>query len=345
MSDFLIIGGGLAGILTAFNLYRKDRAITINVVDNSFPNAAWKAAAGIINPVSGKRVVKTVNAEEILSRIHQLNNTIHEQTGKMFFHPKPILRIFRDNDELKFWNKKIINTDEYKGWIEDCRNPENLSVPYGSGIIHKGGYLHITGLLHTICELISDRVTFTQTHYSHSNNSANDYTKGSKVLMCYGWEMMYNPLWSFLPFAPFKGEVLTVKMPTQLSDDYILNNGTYFLPINNGTARIGATIEHDTLDYIPTEHAKNHLLDEFYTMSGIIPEIIEHKVGIRPGIEDRYPVIGQHPEHKHIYILNGLGGRGAFYAPYCAALTADLLLNNTETPSMYSVSRYYHRYR
>lgn len=345
MNDFLIIGGGLAGIVTAYNLLLRDNSLTIKIVDNSFDSAAWRVAAGIINPVSGKRIVKTVNAEEILASIVHLNNTLHKQTGETFFHPKPILRVFRDISEQNAWNKKLNNTVEYEDWIEEY-DTAFLHAPYGCGIIKKGGYLDIRGLLKTIMHIIADKVTFHTSVFDANLYNKSNYTKeANKIIMCYGWEMMYNPLWSFLPFAPFKGEVLTVKMPVQLSDNFILNNGTYFLPLHNGTARIGATIEHNQLDYMPTEKAKNKLLQDFFSITGIIPEVIEHKAGIRPGIEDRYPVIGKHPHHNNTFILNGLGGRGAFYAPYCSVLLADFLLSEKEIPAQYSVHRYYHLYR
>ncbi len=345
MKDFLIIGGGLAGILTAYNLLLRDNSLTIKIIDNSFDSAAWRVAAGIINPVSGKRIVKTINAEDILSSIIALNTLLSEQSGKTFFHPKPIIRIFRDNTEQNAWIRKLDNTAEYEEWIEKY-DTSFLHAPYGCGIIKKGGYLDIRGLLKTMMHTIADKVIFQTSTFGANPYNNTHYTKEAQtVIMCYGWEMMYNPLWSFLPFAPFKGEVLTVKIPKQLSDEFILNNGTYFLPLHNGTARIGATIEHNQLDYMPTEKSKNKLLQDFFSMTGIKPEVVDHKAGIRPGIEDRYPVIGRHPHHNNIFILNGLGGRGAFYAPYCSSLLADFLLSEKEIPAQYSVHRYYHLYR
>lgn len=344
MADILIIGGGLAGVLTALNLYRKNESITIEIIDNNFPHAAWKIAAGIINPVSGKRIVKTANIEEILSTLHELNSFVYEKTNTSFFKTKPILRIFRDENELQYWNKKTAREEEYGSWLENTPTPKRIIAPYGCGIINKGGYLDIKGLLSAIRTMISDRVLFTNVPYV-SNQFQKYRNSYDTIIMCYGWEMMSDPLWRFLPFAPFKGEVLTVKMPDSISEQYILNNGTYFLPLGNGTARIGATIEHDELHYKTTEKAKSTLLDDFYAMTGIIPETLAHDTGIRPGIEDRYPVIGKHPEINNLYILNGLGGRGALYSPHCASILSDFFTMGREIPRLYTVDRYYHLYQ
>ncbi len=58
-SDIIIVGGGLAGMLTAFFLLQHDSSIKLTLIDNGFYSAAWRIAAGIINPVAGKRIVKT----------------------------------------------------------------------------------------------------------------------------------------------------------------------------------------------------------------------------------------------------------------------------------------------
>jgi glycine oxidase len=44
-------------------------------------------------------------------------------------------------------------------------------------------------------------------------------------------------------------------------------------------------------------------------------KIIDQIAGVRPTVRDRIPVLGKHPEHKHLYILNGFGSRGVMCAP------------------------------
>ena len=40
--------------------------------------------------------------------------------------------------------------------------------------------------------------------------------------------------------------------------------------------------------------------------------------GIRPTVKDRRPLVGAHPEHKNMFVLNGLGTRGVMIGPYIA---------------------------
>ena len=46
--------------------------------------------------------------------------------------------------------------------------------------------------------------------------------------------------------------------------------------------------------------------------------MVEHVAGIRPTVVDRRPLVGQHPEHKNLYVLNGFGSRGVLIAPYAS---------------------------
>ncbi|HBA65740.1 MAG TPA: FAD-dependent oxidoreductase, partial [Methylococcaceae bacterium] len=54
--DFLIVGQGLAGSLLAFELIQRNAQVM--VVDDGRENAS-EVAAGLINPVTGIRLVKS----------------------------------------------------------------------------------------------------------------------------------------------------------------------------------------------------------------------------------------------------------------------------------------------
>ncbi|HNC64044.1 MAG TPA: FAD-dependent oxidoreductase, partial [Chitinophagales bacterium] len=56
-------------------------------------------------------------------------------------------------------------------------------------------------------------------------------------------------------------------------------------------------------------------------------EVIDEKAGIRPTIKDRRPVLGAHPEHKNMYVYNGMGTKGISLAPY---FSNELILHITE---------------
>ncbi len=43
--------------------------------------------------------------------------------------------------------------------------------------------------------------------------------------------------------------------------------------------------------------------------------------GVRPTVKDRRPLIGTHPMHSQLHVLNGLGTRGVMLGPAMAKAT------------------------
>lgn len=56
-TDYIIVGQGLAGSLIALNLLRRGKSV--RVIDDGHKHAASKVAAGLINPITGRRHVLT----------------------------------------------------------------------------------------------------------------------------------------------------------------------------------------------------------------------------------------------------------------------------------------------
>src|SRR5215204_1571960 len=64
-TEFLIIGQGISGTWLSYYLQKANKSFV--VIDNDQPNSASRVAAGIINPVTGRRIVKTWMIDELLS--------------------------------------------------------------------------------------------------------------------------------------------------------------------------------------------------------------------------------------------------------------------------------------
>src|ERR1039457_4259103 len=73
--DILIIGQGISG--TFLSHYLQQSGASFIVIDESKPNTASKTAAGIINPVTGRRIVKTWMIDELMS----FAQDAHQQIG------------------------------------------------------------------------------------------------------------------------------------------------------------------------------------------------------------------------------------------------------------------------
>src|SRR5687767_8342591 len=109
--DYLIIGQGISGTWLSYYLQKANKSFL--VIDNSQPNSASRIAAGIINPVTGRRIVKTWMIDELLTFLipayQELGNDLGikaiEQKSLIDFHPTPQMKLAFDerlNEHAEF---------------------------------------------------------------------------------------------------------------------------------------------------------------------------------------------------------------------------------------------------
>src|SRR4051812_27653137 len=94
--EFTIVGQGLAGTALGWALLRRER--TVLVVDNERGGAS-RLAAGLITPVTGKRLAKSWRWAELFPAACQFYRAIEAITGERFFHQQPAVRLFANEAE------------------------------------------------------------------------------------------------------------------------------------------------------------------------------------------------------------------------------------------------------
>ncbi|HLV70489.1 MAG TPA: FAD-dependent oxidoreductase, partial [Xanthomarina sp.] len=120
-----------------------------------------------------------------------------------------------------------------------------------------------------------------------------------------------------LPLKESKGELLTIHAP-ELKIDYILKSSVFILPLENDLYHVGATYNWENKTNAITKEGREELLSKLKTFLNCNFEVVNQVAGIRPTVKDRRPLVGRHPEHINLYILNGLGTRGVMIGPYVA---------------------------
>lgn len=101
--DTLIIGQGLAGSLLAWELAHRGERIL--VIDDEHASASSTAAAGLINPVTGQRMVKTVGVDDYLPVAHKRYRALEEILGRELLYDIPMWRLLRHEKERQVWQK------------------------------------------------------------------------------------------------------------------------------------------------------------------------------------------------------------------------------------------------
>ena len=103
---------------------------------------------------------------------------------------------------------------------------------------------------------------------------------------------------------------------------------------------VGSTYEWTDKTNTPTSKAKSQLLEKLELLISCSYEVVNQRAGIRPTVSDRRPLVGCHPNHNRMYVLNGLGTRGVMIAPYVADKLFRFIENNETLDTDIDVNRF-----
>jgi len=323
--DYLIVGHGLAGAALARLLLERGRRIL--VVDREDPAAASRVAAGLVNPVTGMKLVKTRQAEDFLPKATAFYHSWEAILGgKRFYHDRSVWRFFQSAREEEIWEKRR-GSEELAEFVSPLPGhiPSDFLLPQSGGFrVNRAAYLDTRGMLGASRALLHgdgllSEETINLKDVQVGDNSVNwRNVRAQRVIFCEGHSASENPWFSWIPFRHAKGEVLTVSGPSPLQEDVIFNRGKWLLPIGGRRYRAGATYEWQDLNTQPTAAGKEEILEGLRKLVPWEPVVEKHEAGIRPIVADTFPVIGLHPSQPRVGILNGLGSKGVLWAPYFA---------------------------
>jgi glycine/D-amino acid oxidase-like deaminating enzyme len=340
--DFLIIGCGLSGGLLAWELIR--RGSSVFVIDNGSLNAS-QVAAGLINPVTGQRFVKTEDVDRLLPAAKDFYAVLAAAFGRSFLIEKPMRRLFRSETEAANCRKRLYE-DAYRPYIDFSSFSTNGKERFGYVDQKQTGYLDTRPLLIHLREFLHGRNAYCQTAFDHHEVCLDiepgwRNIKPRRIIFCEGFRMRDNSWFAWLPLQPVKGEILTFSHNLGIPDR-ILNDGHWLVPVGSNEVRIGATFDRENLDVRITERAKTELTatgQRFFT--GLqYADLVAHEAGIRPSTADRRPFIGTHPRYSYLHIFNGFGAKGSLSIPWHCRRFADFLLHGEALPEHCDIRRH-----
>ncbi len=345
--DYLIIGQGLAGSLLAFELIQCGCKVAI--VDNGLESAS-QVAAGLINPVTGIRLVKTSGVDEFLPIAKDCYAQLEQLFRQRFYVEKSMFRVLKNAQELSYAQKRLIDPN-YRDYVVDRIETdfENTGIQlssFGYLIQKQTGYLLTAPLLAALkmffiaqnCYHLAD-IDYRDIQIGNAIQWRNIQT--SQLVFCEGYRISHNPWFSWVPFQSVKGEILTLGNQFSLPDA-ILNTGQWLIPLSDQQLRIGASYDRENLDVIPSVAAKNSLIDHFKAHSLDLSNapILKHQAGIRPCTLDKQPVIGRHPKFAQLLLFNGFGSKGSLLIPGYSRHFVAHLLDGIELSSQVNLQRF-----
>lgn len=345
-ADFLIIGQGVAGSVLAWTL--DQRGCSVILADDPGLPSASAVAAGIVNPLTGRKLVRTWKADELFPFLHQFYTGIEQILDVRFFHPKTIYRPFRSIREqtdylaltadpaIQPYVSRAVDDELYRPFIHN---------PFGGLEVTQAGWLDLTEFVRVMKgyfvrknQYFEGRIELDELNIKDNKAVWKDI-HFTKVIFCDGVQTRDNPLFDWLPYNPVKGQILTV-----LADQYtltnIVNQGVFILPVRPGLLRIGATYSWHDLDWQTTDDGRQFLESKVAEILKVPYQVVTQQAGIRPSTKDRRPFVGMHPTQPAVGIFGGMGTKGVSLAPYLAEQFSRHLLAGEDLEPEANISRY-----
>lgn len=372
--DYIIIGQGISGTVLSWHLHRAGRRVL--VYDDARPQTASRAAAGIINPVSGRRFELAWLYDIILPEAETTYRAMEKELGIACFHARDIWSVWPSAQMRDAFERAMAGSAQERqtgatenvtageipvrpdfeptpanlpaAWMatpSTLRYENQLQQPFGAGII-KGANVQLNALLpawraalQSLELLREERFDVNELVLEEQGVHYGDVT-AKAVIFCEGVESPANPYFSGLKFLPNKGEALLVDIPALPANDIIKKSIT-LVPLHGTTYWAGATFSWDYTDAAPTAEARASLESGLQQLLQVPYTVTDHIAAVRPSGMDRRPFVGMHPRHPQVGIFNGMGSKGCSLAPWAAAQFCRYLLEATPIRPEIDIKRYF----
>lgn len=303
----------------------------ILVVDDSSKSRCSRVAAGLINPIGGKRLKLIWNADLLIPHARSYYQQLAQRYHQTFFHPLPIRREFANPQEAKIWGVRQ-NDPAHQRWV-DSSDGDHFSIP-------DAGYLDTNTLLDTLHQHFQTErcLLYSAFDYSEIDSGPKGITfrghQAKHAIFAEGHLATHNPHFRFIPYKPAKGIIATIKLKSSAKrpcagiseNSHILIKGKFIIPRHDGAIQVGATYNWDDASDTPDEngiHELEQFLDSHFGKNEWTFDTV--KAGVRPATAGAYPVVGPHPENPCLHAFNGFGSKGSLQIPFFAETLATYL--------------------
>ena len=317
----LIIGQGISGTLLSWYLYKA--GIPFVVIDNNAAHTASKVAAGIINPVTGRRIVKTWMIDELIPFAVNAYTEIGDFFNQTYITKNSMVDFFATEQMATAFADRLMENADYLAMQNDIDYNHTFNYNYGYGYIQPTYTVAVQSIVANWRNYLQQQHLLITTEYSEALLKVTDSVimydtiTASHIVYANGEQCSSNNYFKNLPFAPNKGEALLIEC-NELPANLIFKKGLTIAPIGTNLYWVGANYIWNYEDALPTQSFYNDTNLWLQQFVKVPYTIVAHKAAIRPANLERRPFVGFHPTYKNVGILNGMGAKGTSLAPYFA---------------------------
>jgi glycine oxidase len=346
VSDFVVVGGGVIGMMTALQLADAGHSVTLVERGDCGHEASW-AGGGIVSPLYPWRYSEPVSRLATWSEGYypELASRLYEETGiDPEYRQKGLLYLgVEDESRAIAWAKEVGKPLEQVDAAFLYAKEPNVAPGYAEALwmptlgslrnprLVRALRTRLAGLprvcLREQCEVTGFDMTGGRVVALQTSRGP---VSGDHVIVCGGaWAAaLLERVGVELPVRPVKGQMILFRAPPGLVQRVVLREGRYVIPRADGRILAGSTLEETGFDKSTSQEARESLRQSALK---IIPaladcEVEHHWAGLRPGSPDGVPFIGPVPGVSNLSVNAGHYRNGLVLAPASTRLLVDQLL-------------------
>ena len=349
MTDCIIVGGGLIGMLSARELKKKGMNVLVLDKGEMGKESSW-AGGGILSPLHPWRYSDDVNelANVGHKKYPQVAKNLFEESGIDPEYYRCGMLVLDQNDQPNDqasaieWSKKwsmnlsVINQQSelqrlLPGLSEDCSH--GLWMPDIAQLRNPRLVKSVKGSLDALNITYKENAEVERLNVENGKVTgvvvAGEKLYADKVLIAGGaWSAkLLQPYADTPDIEPVKGQMILFKGPPGLLNRIILAENRYLIPRIDGRILCGSSIEHCGFNKSISTIVKHDLLDSAISLFPGLKdlELEHHWAGLRPGSPEGMPYIGKHQEIEGLFVNAGHYRNGVILGIGSAYRIADMM--------------------
>jgi glycine oxidase len=340
--EYLVVGAGIAGFSIAYRLRQNDKVVIL--LNHELPGQATKVSSGLINPVTGQRMVLSWMYEEVKEAFLGFYKDLEDEYSCHLISERNLIQKLHSVEDHNLWLSKTADPlyQSYFGEsLVSVPSKINASHECSHGLIKSAYLLAIDQLTSVIQKQvnINTKFDFTLLHRTPDRLIYDQIQIHKAIIFAEGFRISANPFFKWLPVIPLKGEGLIVNVPG-LELNTVYKSGYTLIPLGEDLYWCGSNFEINATELSTSNMETGFQIDFLENTLDVPFEVQTSFFGIRLASKDRRPILGHHPQDTRLVVFNGLGTKGLSLAPYCSKQLVDYLLYGMDLPAPLSLERF-----
>ena len=338
--DIVVVGLGLAGAALAWEAHAA--GLELVIVDDGDHAAASRVAAGLVTPVTGRKLKPEAHFDAFAAAAVRHYRQVGDLTGVSAYVERPALRMLSTKQELGAWSAMgAAGSELVERWRRDM--PAGIRDAGLPVWMPAAGRLAIADYVEATRKYFAARERFVATTLEDASIVLRDDAvevpaiggAARHAVFCRGFRDAASAFFPEVRWRAAKGQILELECPGFDSSYTVHGAGIWLTTDRDERLLAGATYEWDALDAKVTPAARERLLSGIGALLALPFAVVGQRAAVRPIVQGRKPVIGQSSRSDRLWLFNGLGSKGALFAPRLAASLVSRIKEERSIPPAY----------